>query len=170
MAENRRYYRAIPRPYRWLLGLIPAGLAVLIVLLLPEHDRATYLIAYPIVLLTAWFVGLGAATLCAVITGVAVEYIIFRSSVVPHILVARFSPLRVVFFIAASVLVAWLLRQVANLRQQTENEELRRQLERAHQHRQLAEERTAAELALRERETRLQMALDGGHVGLWDSD
>lgn len=170
MAENRRYYRAIRRPYRWLLGLIPAAIAILIVVLLPEHDRAPYLIAYPIVLLTAWFVGLGAATLCAVVTGVAVEYIIFRSSVVPHMLVARFSPLRVVFFIAASVLVAWLLRQVANLRQRTENEELRRQLERAQQYRQLAEERTAAELALRERDTRLQMALDGGHVGLWDSD
>lgn len=171
MPEKRRFsLRAMPRPVRWLLGLVAAGISIGIVILLPANYRTPYLIAYPFVVLSAWYLGMGAGAVCAIASGVSFEYFIFYSRLIPHAQVARVSPLRLLVFIFSSLLIGWLIRQVSSLRQSTETEDLKRQLDQAAVDQKLAEERSTAELAVRARETRLQMALEGGHVGLWDND
>jgi PAS domain S-box-containing protein len=171
MSESWRYsLRGLPPPVRWLLGLVPAAISVGLTGMLPATYRAPYLIAFLFVVLSAWYVGLDAAVVCALASGVGVEYFFLRSGVIPNMMEARLSPLRLLFFIATSLLVAWLLRQVSTLRQLAQNQDLKRHLDRVVGDSRLAEERSSAALAVREREARLQIALEGGHVGLWDND
>jgi PAS domain S-box-containing protein len=160
----------LPRPLRWLLGLVPAGVSIGVIAVLPVAYRAPYLIAYPLVALSASYLGLGAAGVCAIVSGAGIEFLIFQSDVMPQMLVARVSPMRVLVFVVTSVLIGGLIRQVTSLRHQAETQDLKRQLERVVGDSRLAEARSTAAIAVRDREARLQIALEGGHVALWDSD
>lgn len=162
--------RTAPRPLRWLLGLIPAALSLLIIYLLPVDYRMPYLITFPIVVFCAWYLGIGAGIICAVVSGFGVEGFIRYAHVVPHASFVASSPLRLLTFVFCCMLVGGLMRQSSILRQRAELEGLRLQLERVAEERALAHERSIAAAAVRERESRLQMALEGGHVGLWDND
>ena len=162
--------RDLPRPVRWVLGLVPAVLSIVALLLLPPEQRSPYLLAYPGVVLSAWFFGLGAGVVCAAASGVMIEYFVYVTHVIPHALHPTGSFTRFCIFVFGSFVVAWVVEHASWLTQRTQVVELRRQLDKAASERLLAEERGAAALAVRERETRLQMALDSGHVGLWDSD
>ena len=159
-----------PPLIRWAMGLIAAVLAFLVVLLLPPTHRLPYLVAYPGVVLSAWFFGRGAAITCAVASGAIIEYFAFYT----HIVVVRPLPqqslYRLSFFVVGSVAVAWLSQEISQLRQRNDTEELKRQLAAAAAERSLAEERERAQMAVHARETRLQMALTGGQIGLWDRD
>ncbi|HTD54343.1 MAG TPA: PAS domain-containing protein, partial [Silvibacterium sp.] len=159
-----------PSPLRWAMGLITALAAFGIVLLLPPNHRAPYLVAYPGVVLSAWFFGVGAGIVCAVASGAIIEYLVFYSHTVPIRPVLNESGYRLVTFVVASVAVTWLSQQVSRLREHNATEELRRELELAAVEQRLSEERERAQTALHERETRLQMALRGGQIGLWDLD
>lgn len=164
------FLRNVPRSLSWTLGLIPAALAFLIILLLPPDHRSPYLIAYPGVVLSAWLFGVGAGVTCAVASGALIEYFVFYTQMVPVRPIPQESGYRLLIFIVGSVAVGWLSQEVSRLRQRNETEGLKGQLETAAVERKLAEERETAQLAVHERETRLQMALKGGHVGLWDRD
>ena len=155
---------------RWLLGLVPAAVAMLALILIPAHDRTPYLIAYPFVVLSAWYLGLGGGAICALASGLSIEYFIYFSHAIPHEQVAQASPVRLVIFIVGSVLVGGLLRQASTLRRRADTQDLRLEIERLAANRRLSQELSSAATAVRERETRLQMALEGGHVGLWDND
>jgi glucose-6-phosphate-specific signal transduction histidine kinase len=65
--------RDLPRPLRWLLGLIPAALSITLLLLLPPDQRSPYLLAYPGVVLSAWFFGLGGGVVSALASGIIIE-------------------------------------------------------------------------------------------------
>ncbi|MBV8114538.1 MAG: PAS domain-containing protein [Silvibacterium sp.] len=158
-------------PVRWAMGLITALAAFGIALLLPPSHRALYLIAYPGVVLSAWLFGVGAGVTCAIASGTIIELFAHYSHlVVVHRSIPSGSPSRLIVFVIGSVTVTWLTQQVSNLRQQNATEELRRQLELGAAEQRLAEERQRADMALHERETRLQMALRAGQIGLWDRD
>lgn len=161
----------MPRPLRWLLGLVPAAIAIDIIVMFPASYRAPYLIAFPFVMLAAWYLGLGAAVVCAIADGLAVEYFFYSfAGIMPQILEARLSPLRLAAFVVTSMFIAWLLSELHLLRDSAESLDLKRRLDRVAVDSRLAEATLNAALAVRERESRLQMALDGGHVGLWDND
>jgi PAS domain S-box-containing protein len=162
--------RALPPPLLWLKGLIPAAVSFLVILLMPPGHRSPYLFAYPAVVLSAWFFGVGAGIVCAIASGALIEYFVFYTHVVPVQPIPQQSAFRLLVFIIGSVVVGWLTQEVSRLRQLNENKDLRRRLERAAAERKLAEERDSAQATVRERETRLQIALEGGHVGLWDHD
>jgi PAS domain S-box-containing protein len=171
MPEKWRYsLRAMPLPLRWLLGLIPAVLSLLILLLLPPDERSPYLLAYPAVVLSAWFFGLGAGTVCAVASGAMIEYFVYIPRLVPPGIRPEGSLTRLCIFVFGSFLVSWVVEHASWLRQRTQTVELRRELDKAEAERQLAEERSISRVAVHERESRLQIALEGGHVALWDSD
>ncbi|MGB0122950.1 MAG: PAS domain-containing protein [Silvibacterium sp.] len=170
LTKHRYFLRALPRPLRWLLGLVPAAVAIGLFVIVPVNYRTPYLIAYPFVVLSAWYLGVGGGAVCALASGLSIEYLVYYSRVLSHASVPEFSFLRLVVFVAGSVLVGGLMRQVSTLTYRTETDDLRRQLDKLAADRRLSKERSAAALAMRERETRLQMALDGGHVGLWDND
>jgi PAS domain S-box-containing protein len=157
-------------PVRWSMGVITALATFGIVLLLPPSHRAPYIIAYPGVVLSAWFFGVGAGIACAVASGAIIEFFVFYSHTVAVQPMPQQSIYRLSAFVFASVTVTWLSQQIARLRQQNATEDLSRKLELAAVEQRLAEERERAQAALHERETRLQMALRGGQIGLWDLD
>lgn len=157
-------------PVRWGMGLFTALAAFGIALLLPPSHRASYLIAYPGVVLSAWLFGVGAGVTCAIASGTVIELFAHYSHLVINRPIPSGSPYRLILFVIGSVTVTWLSYQISNLRQENATDELRRQLELAAAEQKLAEERQRGELALHERETRLQMALRGGQIGLWDRD
>jgi PAS domain S-box-containing protein len=110
---------------------------------------------------------MGAGTICAIASGIGIEFFFSITTVMPRMLVDRVNLLRMLFFIGSAILVGWLMRRVTTLRK---NAEMRSRLDKVVGDSRLAQERSTAAQAVRERETRLQMALDGGHVGLWDND
>jgi PAS domain S-box-containing protein len=160
----------MPRPLRWLLGLIPAIVSVMILLWLPPQERSPYLIAYPGVILSAWFFGLGGGAVCAFASAVLIEHLVYIPYIVPYSAEPQGSPLRVLIFMIGSLVVAWIVERTARVRQHAEIVELRRQVDSDAAERKLYRERSSAALAIGERESRLQMALEGARVGLWDND
>ena len=164
------FLKTAPPVVRWAMGFMTALVTVAIALLLPPSHRSPYLIAYPGVVLSAWFFGVGAGITCAVASGAIIEFL----AIYGHLTMTGPLPLgnayRLTLFVIGSVTVAWLSQQVSRLRQQNATEELRRQLQLAAVEQRLAEERERAQAAVHERETRLQMALRGGQIGLWDLD
>lgn len=167
---GRHFLRAIPTPLRALLGLLPAAVSIAIILLLPNSYRAPYVIGFLFSIATSWYLGLAAGILCAVACGVGIEFFLSLSSVLPRLLTDHVSFLRLLFFIGTVTLVGWFKQRVESMRRQSDIQNLRRQLEKVIGDNRLAQERSAAAQAMRERESRLQMALEGGHVGLWDND
>ncbi len=157
-------------PVRWALGLVAALAAFGMALLVPASHRPPYLFAYPAVVLSAWFFGVGAAISCAVTSGAVIELFALYGHLTAFQLVPQHSAYRLLVFLVGSITVTWLTQQISRLREQKATEELRRQLEVAAVEQRLADERVRAQVALRERETRLQMALRGGQIGLWDLD
>lgn len=164
---GRRTLRKITKPLRSLVGLLPAAITIDILLLLPVEYRAPYLVAFLFSIVTCRYLGLGAGTICAIASGAGIEFYLSVAPFMPHLMADRFNLLRVLFFTLSSILVGWLMRKVSTLRR---NAEMRRRLDKVVGDSRLAVERSTAAQAVRERETRLQMALDGGHVGLWDND
>lgn len=152
------------------MGLLTALAAFAIALLVPPSYRSPYLIAYPGVVLSAWLFGVGAGVTCAVASGAIIELFTLYSHMVVLRPMPQESAYRLLLFVIGSITVTWLSQQVSRLRQQNATEELSRELERAAADQRLAEERERVQVALHERETRLQMALRGGQVGLWDLD
>jgi PAS domain S-box-containing protein len=162
--------RDMPRPLRWSLGLVPAVLSLGIMLLLAPDDRSPYLIAYPGVVLSAWFLGLGGGAVCAIASAFMIEYLVYITHFLPHSIHPQGSILRLCIFTFGSLMAGWVVERASWLRQRAQTLELRRQLDKIASDRQLSDARSTAAAAVRERETRLQMALEGGHVGLWDND
>lgn len=160
----------MPRPLRWLLGLVPAVVSVVILLYLPPQDRSPYLIAYPGVILSAWFLGLGGGAVCAFASAVLIEHLVYIPYIIPNAARPEGSPSRVLLFMIGSLVVAVVVERTSRVMQHAEITELRRQIDSDAAERKLFRERSGAALAMRERETRLQMALESGRVGLWDND
>lgn len=167
---GRHFLRAVPTPLRPLLGLLPAALSIGIILLLPASYRAPYIIAFLFSVITSWYLGLAAGILCAIACGIGIEFFLSLSADLPRMMMGHIDVLRLLFFIGSVTLVGWLMQRILSLRRQTEIQNLKRQLDKAVGDTRLAQERSAAAQAMRERESRLQMALEGGHVGLWDND
>lgn len=167
---GRHFLRAVPRPLRPLLGLLPAALSIGIILLLPASYRAPYITAFLFSVITSWYLGLAAGILCAIACGIGIEFFLSLSADLPRMMMGHIDVLRLLFFIGSVTLVGWLMQRILSLRRQTEIQNLKRQLDKAVGDTRLAQERSAAAQAMRERESRLQMALEGGHVGLWDND
>lgn len=160
----------MPRPLRWLLGLVPAVVSMLVLLSFPPQDRSPYLIAYPGVILSAWFFGLGGGAVCAFACAVMIENLVFAAHIIRLRELPTGSPERVLIFMIGSLVVAWIVQRTSQVRQHAELVELRRQVDSDAAERKLMRERSSAALAIGERESRLQMALEGGRVGLWDID
>lgn len=167
---SRQFLHGLPSPLRSLLGLVPAALVVGILLLLPVEYRAPYVLAYLFSIATCWYLGMSAGVICSVASGIAIESVLALSPVMPRMLSDKLNIPRMIFFIGCTALVGSLMKRVTTLQERNEAQDLRRKLEQAQSESRIVQERSIAAQAVHERETRLQMALDGGHVGLWDED
>jgi PAS domain S-box-containing protein len=156
----------LPVAVRGLLGCAAACLAVAVTYMFPPLRAFPLLLAFPTVILSAWFLGMWGGALCALTEAILVDAFLTRDQL-------RFSngnareALRLTVFMLISILLGWTIRRLAQQRAEFSNEELRQRLALAHTERQLAEERARASEALRDRDALLQIALQANGMGLW---
>jgi PAS domain S-box-containing protein len=162
----RFFYRLETRPFwqRSLVGALAGGIAFGLTRALPMQ-QTPYLVAYPVVILGARMLGRAGAIAVALSSGALIEFF----SLGPH--APTLGPyLGLVLFLLGSALVCSMTRTTAELEAREANADLRRKLEMASSEQQIAAERQQASGALHQREMRLNMVLEAGHVGLWDYD
>ena len=166
-ASSASFLKSVLRAfYGALLGAAPL---IISILMSPSH-RSPYLVAYPVVLLSAWFWGLPASVACAAVSGGLIEYFIFQTGQIALSPAPAGGVFRALTFLGGSVLVGAFTRSAAQQRQKAALATLDQQLRLAQAEAAFATEKaTATELAL-ENEVRSQMALDGSRVGLWEWD
>ena len=156
----------LPWPVRGLLGVVTATLAVAITYAIEPLRAFPLLLAFPTVVLSAWFLGMAGAFGCALADAFLVDAFLTKSQF-------RFSngdvheELRLAVFLAVSTLLGFAIRRFADQRSELRNQELQQRLMLADAERVLAEERARAIDALRQRDDELQLALRAHGMGLW---
>lgn len=124
------------------------------------------LLAFPTVILAAWFLGMWGAAGCALTEVALIDAFLTRAQF-------RFSTgntseeIRLAAFVLITLLLGWSMRRLAQQKAELESQELKRQLVTAESERRLAEERAIAREQLRYRDDVLQVALKASGMGLW---
>jgi PAS domain S-box-containing protein len=156
----------LPWFVRFLLGCLMACGAIELTSSIPPLRAFPLLIAFPTVILAAWFMGMWGAAGCALTDVSLVDAFLTRSQF-------RFSTgnasqeLRLGMFLLITLLLGWSVRRLAQQKAQLASHELKQQLQLAESKRQLADERARATEELRYRDNVLQVALDASGMGLW---
>jgi PAS domain S-box-containing protein len=160
----------LPWPIRALLGCATAALAVGLTYWVAPLRAFPLLLAFPTVILSAWFLGMVGGVTCALAEAVLVDHFLTSSQL-------RFSlahdvpeDMRLGLFLALSILLAWIIRRSALQRAELKTQELQQSLALANAERQIAEERARAGEAMRDRDDVLQIALGANNMGLWAWD
>jgi len=154
-----------PWPIRAALGCVTAAIAVELTYAIQPLHAVPLLLAFPTVILTAWFLGMWGGVLCAFSAVLLVDTFLTGT----HLFLTGFVPdqTRLFGFLFVSILLGWAVRRLAGQRAQLATEDLQRRLVLANTDRQLAEERARATDALRDRDVGLQLALESNGMGLW---
>jgi PAS domain S-box-containing protein len=156
----------LPWFVRFLLGCCMACGAVALTSEIVPLRAFPLLLAFPTVILAAWFLGMWGAAGCALMDVGLVNAFLTRSQF-------QFSTgnmsqaLRLATFVLITMLMGWSVRRLAQQKAELENHELARQLQTAEAERRLAEERAYAGEQLRYREDVLQVALKASGMGVW---
>jgi PAS domain S-box-containing protein len=139
----------LPRAVRALLGCGTACLAVALTYAITPLRAFPLLLAFPTVILSAWFLGMWGGVLCSLTEAVLVNYFLTRTEL-------RFSVgnvpqgLRLAVFLLLSIFLAWVIRRSATRRAQLYIQQWQQQANLADIERQLAEERARVSEALRD--------------------
>jgi PAS domain S-box-containing protein len=156
----------LPWAVRGLLGCVAACLAVALTYAIPPLRAFPLLLAFPTVILSAWFFGMWGGVCCAVVDAILVDTFLTRSQL-------RFSvgdakeALRLAVFLIISILLGWTIRRLAQQRAELAMSELEQSLSMAKAERQLAEERAHTVEAMRDRDALLQIAVEANGMALW---
>jgi PAS domain S-box-containing protein len=156
----------LPWAVRALLGCCAAGAAVTLTYTMTPLRAFPLLLAFPTVILSAWFLGMWGGVFCAITEAILVDEFLTKAQ-------ERFSlgnareELRLTVFLTITIVLGWTIRRLAEQRAQFSTQELEQRLSLANTQRQLAEERAHASEALRDRDALLQMALQANGMGLW---
>ena len=151
---------------RGLLGCLAASAAVGLTYWIKPLSPYPLLLAFPTVVLSAWFLGMWGSVLCGLTSSFLVDRFLTRSGF-------RFSigfvqeEVRLALFLLVSILLGWAVRRLAGQRSELMTQELEQRLILADAERQLAEERARAIEALRDRDDALQLALHVTGMGRW---
>ena len=156
----------LPWAARALLGCCTAGVAVGITYAIPPFRAFPFLLAFPTVVLSAWFLGTWGGVFCGITETALVDHFLTKPQFHLSVGYVR-EEVRLAVFLVLSVLLGWALRQLAEQRSQLATQELQQQLTLANAERQLAEERERASETLRHRDDVLQIALRANGMGLW---
>jgi PAS domain S-box-containing protein len=159
----------LPWFVRAVLGLGTAILAVGLTYAIHPLRAFPLLLAFPTVVLSSWFLGMWGGVACAVGDVVLVDAFLTRAQFTFAIGYVS-EGLRMTLFLAVSILLGWVIRRLADQREEIRNHELQQKLTMADRERVLAEERAATSEALRQRDEELQLALRVHGMGLWEWD
>jgi PAS domain S-box-containing protein len=155
-----------PRSARALLGFGAAVLAVGLTFSIVPFRALPFLLPFPTVILSAWYLGMVGGVSCALTCAVLVDFLFIN----PLFEFSRGDlreELRLAAFLLLSILLSWTIRKLAQQRAQLDIRELCEQLKLATVERQLAEERARAGVMLREKEDLLQVAQQANGMGFW---
>ena len=159
----------LPWPIRTLLGCVTAVVSVGLTYAIAPLHAFPLLLAFPTVVLSAWFFGMSGSFGCAVLDVILVDLLLTKTQF-------RFSTgfaqeeVRLSLFLVLSTLVGVLIRRWADQRTELNARELKKSLILAQAQKQMAEERARAGEALRDRDAALQIALRASGMGLWSWD
>lgn len=156
----------LPSWVRALLGCAVALLSVVLTYAIPPLRAIPLLVAFPTVVLSAWFFGLSGSLGCALVEVVLVDALLTKAQFRFSIGFAREDE-RLAMFLVLSTLVGVSIRRLADKRAEVTNKELKRSLILEQTQRQMAEERARAGEALRDRDALLKIALEANGMGLW---
>src|SRR5258708_1815630 len=151
------------------LGLCTAILAVGLTYAIHPLRAFPLLLAFPTVVLSSWFLGMWGGVACAIADVVLVDALLSRAQFT--FAIGNVSEgLRMALFVAVTISRGWVIRRLADQREEIRNHELQQKLTLADKERLLAEERAATSEALRQRDEELQLALRVHGMGLWEWD
>ena len=159
----------LPWPVRTLLGCLTAVVSVGLTYVIGPLHAFPLLLAFPTVVLSAWFFGMAGSFGCAILDVTLVDLLLTKAQF-------RFSTgfageeMRLSLFLVLSTLLGVLMRRWADQRAELKAQELKKSLILAQTQRQMAEERARAGEALRDRDAALQIALRASGMGLWTWD
>ena len=149
-----RRLRNLPALVRYGSGLAAAGVAASITYLLPPLHSLPFLVCFPAVVLVSLFFGQVSGILCAVACAAVIEDLVVH----PVFTLSPRPPgsiTRVAAFLIISLILGWGTRALAKLAEVSQS---------------LVEEAEAKNQLLRDKDERLELALSGGGMGLWDWD
>jgi len=159
----------LPWFVRGSLGLCTAVFAVALTYIISPLRGFPLLLAFPTVILSSWFFGMGGGIACAVADVVLVDAFLTRSQF-RFAIGSGSEGLRMALFLAVSITLGWMVRRLSDQRSELRNRDLQQKLVLADTERRLAEERAGASEALRQRYDELQLALRAHGMGLWAWD
>jgi K+-sensing histidine kinase KdpD len=105
----------LPWISRALLGSASAGVAVVLTYTIPPLRAFPLLLAFPTVILTAWFLGMPGGVCCALTEAFLVDAFLTKPQVRFSIGNAR-EEIRLAVFLAISILLGWTIRRLAQQR------------------------------------------------------
>lgn len=151
---------------RFILGGLLAVGAIELTAAMSPLRNFPLMLAFPTVILAAWFLGMWGAAGCALTDVALVDAFLTRSQL-------RFSTgntsqiLRLLVFVAITLLLGWSMRRLAQQKSEIARREVEKRLQLAEAERRLAEERAIASEQLRYKDDVLQVALRASGMGLW---
>ena len=169
MAKRPPSVEAIERlPWflRFLTGCGIAAAAVGLNFAIVPLRAFPLLLVLPAIVLAAWFLGFWGAAGGAIV-GETLIHRLISDTPLWSLETKATDEIRLIIFIAGSLLLGWALRRLSEQREELINHELHRKLELAESERKLAEERARASEQLRYRDEVLRIALETTGMGLW---
>lgn len=151
---------------RFPLGCLLALGAVELTMAIIPLRAFPLMLAFPTVILAAWFLGMWGAAGCALTDVVLVDAFLTRAQF-------KFATgnaseiLRLFMFVLITMLIGWSVRRLAAQKAQIARQDLEGKLQLAEAERQLAEEHARAAEQLRYRDDVLKIALRASGMGLW---
>jgi PAS domain S-box-containing protein len=155
-----------------LRALLGAGVAIGSVVLtyaIPPLRAFPLLVAFPTVILSAWFWGMAGSFGCAITDAILVDIFLTRAQY-SFGMGSAHQDERLMVFLVLSTLVGVLVHRGTEQQAELRERELRKSLILEQAQRQMAEERVRAGEALRDRDAALQIALKASGMGLWTWD
>jgi PAS domain S-box-containing protein len=161
-AEMERW----PYVVRALLGCGAALLAALLTYWIVPLREFPMLLAFPAVILSAWFLGMWGGVHCAVTEAILIDLYLARTAAVFPNGNAK-EGVRLTVFLLILIVFSWGMRRLAQQRAQLRTQELQQRLTLAQADGQLAEERTRISEELLQHDELLRIALEVNGMGLW---
>lgn len=155
-----------PWPIRAATGCAAAIVAVGLTYAIEPLRAFPLLLAFPTVILSAWFLGMMGGLCCAMTDVILVDQYLTKTQLRFSIGNAREFG-RMLMFLIVSLVLGWAIRRLAHQRALLSLMELRERLNRANIEKRLAEERARGMEELKDRDEMLQLALRANGMGLW---